>query len=133
MEEKKGNKLLAFFLIIAIIAICIMGYFIYKLNTEKSAEIQKSTDLQSQVNSLNDTVSNLQTKINTINETINDNTINTSRITNKSENNSSIDSSSKISYISYSSSSVRRKIRRMDGLLGFRKLMKSVYRICLGL
>lgn len=75
MEEKKVTKisLSTFFLILAIIAIVVMGIFIYKLNNDKTAEIQKSTELQAQVNSLNGTVSDLQGKINSISETINSN------------------------------------------------------------
>lgn len=75
MEEKKVTKisLSTFFLILAIIAIIIMGLFIYKINNDKNAEIKKSTELQSQVNSLNGTVSNLQGKIDSISETINPN------------------------------------------------------------
>lgn len=75
MEEKKVTKisLSTFFLILAIIAIIIMGFFIYKINNDKNAEIKKSTELQSQVNSLNGTVSNLQGKIDSISETINPN------------------------------------------------------------
>ena len=55
MKEKNFTKisLSTFFLILAIIAIIVMGIFIYKLNNDKTAEIQKSTELQTQVNSLN--------------------------------------------------------------------------------
>lgn len=68
MEEKQGIKisLSTFFLILSIIAIIIMGIFIYKLNKDKSTEIQKSIKFQSQVNTLNGTISELQGKINTI-------------------------------------------------------------------
>ena len=68
MEEKNSTKisLSAFFLLLAIIAIVVMGIFIYKLNNDKTAEIQKSTELQSQVSILNGTVSELQGKINNI-------------------------------------------------------------------
>ena len=77
MKEKNDTKisLSTFLLIIAIIAIIVMGVFIYKLNNEKNIEIQKSTDLQTQVNSLNNTVNSLQSKINTISETVNDNSL----------------------------------------------------------
>ncbi len=72
MEEKNVTKitLSTFFLILAIIAIIVMGIFIYKLNNDKKEEIQKSTELQSQVNNLNGTISDLQGKINSISETI---------------------------------------------------------------
>ena len=89
MEEKNATKisLSTFFLILAIIAIIVMGIFIYKLNNDKTAEIQKSTELQSQVNSLNGTVSDLQGKINNISETINSN--NSSESSNTINNNNS--------------------------------------------
>ena len=51
-----------------------MGLFIYKLNKDKSNEIQKSTELQAQVNSLSDTVSDLNGKLSNISGTINSNT-----------------------------------------------------------
>lgn len=75
MEEKKTIKISVstFFLIIAIIAICVMGFFIYKLNNDKLIEQRKSSELQSQVTSLNGTVSELQGKINSISSTINSN------------------------------------------------------------
>ena len=75
MEEKNITKisLSTFLLILAIIAIIVMGIFIYKLNNDKTTEIQKSTELQSQVNSLNGTVSDLQGKIDNISATINSN------------------------------------------------------------
>lgn len=75
MEEKASTKisLSTFLLVIATIAIVIMGVFIYKLNNEKTIETQKPADLQTQVSSLNSTVNNLQSKINTISETVNDN------------------------------------------------------------
>ena len=73
MEEKNVTKisLSTFFLILAIIAIIVMGVFIYKLNNDKTAEIQKSNELQAQVNTLNGTVSDLQEKINKVSETVN--------------------------------------------------------------
>ena len=73
MEEKNATKisLSTFFLILAIIAIIVMGIFIYKLNNDKTTEIQKSTELQAQVNSLNGMISDLQGKINNISETVN--------------------------------------------------------------
>ena len=76
MEEKNVTKisLSMFFLILAIIAIIVMGIFIYKLNNDKTAEIQKSTELQAQVNNLNGNVKDLQSKIDSINNTINSNT-----------------------------------------------------------
>ena len=88
MEEKNSTKisLSTFLLIIAIIAIVIMGVFIYKLNNEKNIETQKSADLQAQVSILNSTVSNLQSKINTISETVNNNKAKTSTPVSEVEN-----------------------------------------------
>ena len=87
MEEKNTTKisLSTFLLIIAIIAIIVMGIFIYKLNNEKNIETQKSADLQAQVSSLNSTINSLQSKINTISETVNDNKATKSTPTNEVE------------------------------------------------
>lgn len=96
MEEKNVTKisLSTFFLILAIIAIIVMGIFIYKLNNDKTAEIQKSTELQAQVNSLNGTVSDLQGKIESISNTINtngsSNTTNSTANTNNSSSSNAI-------------------------------------------
>lgn len=72
MEEKNITKisLSTFLLIIAIIAIIVMGIYIYKLNNDKTSEIKKSTELQTQVTSLNETVNDLQSKITSISKTI---------------------------------------------------------------
>lgn len=64
-----------------------MGIFIYKLNNDKIAEIQKSTELQSQVNILNGTVSRLQEKIDNISETINNNSSAKNTTTTNTSNN----------------------------------------------
>ncbi len=101
MEKKKSAKisLSTYLLILAIMAMIIMGLFIYNLINDKRAEVQKSTELQSQVNSLNKTVSDLQGKIDTISDTINDTNIvktDTSSSGNEVEKNST--NSFKISY-----------------------------------
>ena len=66
MEKKNVAKisLSTFFLILAIIAIVIMGIIIYKMNNDKLTEIQKSNELQLKVNSLNENIKELQSKIN---------------------------------------------------------------------
>ena len=88
MEEKNVAKisLSTLFLILAIIVIIIMGVFIYKLNNDKTAEVQKSTELQAQVNNLNGTVSDLQGKINNISETINTSNATTEKNVQSNEN-----------------------------------------------
>ena len=55
MDEKRGIKtrLSSFLLIISIIIICVMVFWVYKLNSEKNNEKKKSADLQEQVNLLN--------------------------------------------------------------------------------
>lgn len=75
MKEKNFKKisLSTILLIIAIIVIIVMGLFIYKLNKDKSNEIQKSTELQAQVNSLSNTVSDLNGKLSNMSGTINSN------------------------------------------------------------
>lgn len=91
MEEKKVTKisLSTFFLILAIIAIIVIGIFIYKLNNDKTVEIQKSTELQAKVNSLNRTVSKLQKKINKVSETVNAETPTQANSSNASTTNNS--------------------------------------------
>ena len=81
MDEKNVTKisLSTLLIIIAIIVIIVMGVFIYKLNNDKTAEIQKSTEFQSQINSLNGTIDDLQGKINNISEIINSANNNTSQ------------------------------------------------------
>lgn len=75
MEEKKVTKisLSTFFLILSLIVIVIMAIFIYKFYNEKAEAIKKSSELQTQVNSLNGTVSDLQRKMDSISSTINSN------------------------------------------------------------
>ena len=99
MEEKNVTKisLTTFLLILAVIAIVIMGVFIFKLNNDKNAEIQKSAELQNQVNSLNGTVSDLQGKMNTISETINSS--NTTENTTNSESSENIDKTNETNQI----------------------------------
>lgn len=72
MEKKEVTRISVstFFLIVAIIAIIVMGMVINKLNNEKNAEIKKTTELQAQVNNLNETISELQGRINKVSEAI---------------------------------------------------------------
>ena len=73
--EKNVTKitLSTFFLILAIIVIVLMGVFIYKLNNDKTSEIQKSTELQGQVNSLKETIIDLQSKTNKVSYVLTEN------------------------------------------------------------
>ena len=73
MKERKDTKIsvLIFLLLLSIIAIIIMGIFIYKLSSDKETEIQKSTDLQAQINSSYETVNELQDKMDKVSETVN--------------------------------------------------------------
>ena len=54
MEEKGTIKisLSTFFLIIAIIAICVMGFFIYKLNDDKIASTDQLSELKNKISQL---------------------------------------------------------------------------------
>jgi len=73
MEEKKTIKisLSTFFLILAIIAICVMGYFIYKLNDDKTKATEQVSELNNQVAKLENSMDNLQEKANKIPDTSN--------------------------------------------------------------
>lgn len=93
MEEKKTTKisLSTFFLIIAIIAICVMGFFIYKLNDDKTKATEQVSELNNQITSLENSVSSLQGKIDTISNTSvsNSNTIETNKSNTNNGNNAS--------------------------------------------
>lgn len=89
MEEKQVTKinLLTFFFILVII---IMGIFIFKLYNEKTEETKKSSELQTQVNNLNETISNLQEKIDNTSENINSNNSTENTTTTNTSNNNAI-------------------------------------------
>ena len=74
MEGKDTTKISVstLLLLIAIIVIAVMGCFIYKLNKDKVAQTQRANELQTQLSSLDGTVSNLQGKMDAISEIIND-------------------------------------------------------------
>lgn len=104
MEEKKVTKisLSTFFLILALIVIVVMAIFIYKFYNEKTEANEKSAELQTQVTSLNGTVSDLQRKIDNISETINSNTTKENTTpTNESTQNTIVNSSNNNSEIKY--------------------------------
>lgn len=89
MEEKNVTKisLSTFLLVLAIIAIIVMGIFIYKLNNDKNTEIQKSTELQAQVNTLKTQNNNLSGTINTLQENRSNEITNTTISEKNEENN----------------------------------------------
>lgn len=89
MEEKQGTKinLLTFFFILVII---VMGIFIFKLYNEKTEETKNASELQTQVNNLNETVRNLQEKIDNTSETINSNNSTENTTTTNTSNNNAI-------------------------------------------
>lgn len=65
MEEKKSIKISrsTFFLIIAIIVIVVMGYIIYKLNDDKIKAKLEVSQLNSQIESLKNSVASMQNQI----------------------------------------------------------------------
>lgn len=77
MKEKNNVGLIVILLILVLI-IVVMGFFVYKFYIEKTKETEKSAQLQTQVDSLNETANDLQEKIDKVSETINtSNTTNT--------------------------------------------------------
>ena len=72
MEEKNEAKIhiSTLLLILAIIAIAVMAAVIYKTTMDKAAEVQKAEELQEQVDSLNETISDLRGKMDNISEII---------------------------------------------------------------
>ena len=79
MEEKKQMKISmsGFFLILAIIVIAVMGYFIYKISTEKTEKENQIASLNNEISTLKTSSDELQKKIDNIANTINPNNINT--------------------------------------------------------
>ena len=92
MEEKNAKKIsLSTFLLIiaiAIIAIIVMGVFIYKINNEKTLASNKIKELNYQINNLQTTIESLQGKTendsNIINKENNESTDNNNQSTNNS-------------------------------------------------
>ena len=113
MEEKKVTKihLSTVCFMLSLIVIIAMGIFIYKLNNEKAIEIKKSANLQTQVNSLNETVSNLQGKLNSISETINSNSTDTNTTSKKVDTTSGKTSFSELMDLLY----IKNKTKSNDG------------------
>lgn len=73
MEEKKTIKISisTLLLIITIIVICIMGYFIYKTNSDKTLLSQNNSNLNNEISSLKVEIENEKDKIKTISNAIN--------------------------------------------------------------
>lgn len=73
MEEKKTTKisLSTFFLILAIIAICVMGYFLYASNAKTNDMISKEEELNAKIAKLENEIVNKQTQITQINSSKN--------------------------------------------------------------
>ena len=68
MEEKKQVKISmsGFFLILAIIVIAVMGYFIYKISTEKTEKENQIASLNNEISSLQSSSKDLQGKLDSI-------------------------------------------------------------------
>ena len=73
MEKNNEGKIniLVLLVFVLLVIIIVMGVFMYKLSTEKNNESVKVTELEAEVETLNNTISGLQGKIDTISETIN--------------------------------------------------------------
>ena len=75
MRREDGKiSILAILLVLALIAIAVMGVFIYKLYNDKVAQSQNAEELQAQMNDLDKTVSELQGKLDSVSNIINDDT-----------------------------------------------------------
>ena len=66
MEEKKCTKISVstFLLIITIIALGVMGFFLYKINNEKTKATEQVSELNNQVKTLENSVNSLQQNVN---------------------------------------------------------------------
>lgn len=88
MEEKKSIKvsLSTVFLILAIIAIIIMGYYIYNISAQNKIANEELNSLNAEISVLKDSVENYQQKIDSISNTLNSE--NKNNTTNNSSENS---------------------------------------------
>ncbi len=73
MEEKniKKSNITTYLLIVSIIVIIVMGLFIFKLNNDKYNDIKRISELETEANTLDNTIKELQEKINTVSKVIN--------------------------------------------------------------
>lgn len=75
MKTEEGKvSILAIMLVIAFIAIAVMGVFMYKILNDKTAESKRADELQIQMNDLDKTVSELQSKLDSVSNIINSDT-----------------------------------------------------------
>lgn len=75
MKTEDGKvSILAIMLVIAFIAIAVMGVFMYKILNDKTAESKRADELQAQMNDLDKTVSELQGKLDSVSNIINSDT-----------------------------------------------------------
>lgn len=111
MEEKKTKKISisTIFLILAIIVIIVMGIFMYNLYDEKSKETEKSSELQTQITALNETIDNLEEKINTISNM-------SSEINNSQSNNTTTNNETK-----FSNDEIKETLQNYLDLIGARE------------
>lgn len=102
MEEKKTIKISmsTFFLIIAIIAICIMGYFLYSSNTKTNDMISKEKELNAKIAKLEDDIASKQTQISATSNTVNSGNTNSNKVNNDNNDNSTIENNLTFSSLS---------------------------------
>ena len=92
MEEKKQVKISTpgFFLILAIIVIAVMGYFIYKISSEKAEKENQIVSLNNEISNLQSSSRELQGKIDNIANAINTTKINETNTINNNKRYSEI-------------------------------------------
>ena len=116
MEEKKATtlSLTTFLLILAIIIIVIMGVFIFKLNSEKTAETGKIDNLNNEISSLQGTINQLQGKIDIISNTINSNTSITNLSSNVNNSSTIENSTTSTEKVKPSNKEIYKKVKTID-------------------
>ena len=99
MEEKKTIKISisTFFLIIAIITICIMGYFLYSSNTKANDMISKEKELNAKIAKLEDDIASKQSQANATSNIVNSENTNSN---NDNNDNSTIENNLTFSSLS---------------------------------
>ena len=103
MEEKKVTKisLSTFFLILAIIAICVMGYFLYVSNSKAADMISNEKELNAKIAKLENEITSKQDQIEAEQNNVNSSDLNSNEVSNA--NNTTSNSSIVESNITFSS------------------------------
>lgn len=120
MEEKENQSkksysvaLPTFLLFIALIAIGVMGYFLFSISKEKETAVSETNNLKSQVDEMKNTIYDMQTQLDSYSKTFSAQNSSNSENSLNSEN-SSTNKQANLSQIHYEE--INEKLNNIDGL-----------------